>query len=56
MAQADYYVATALLRIQGKMGAREIKKLGALHEVDAGFVNAQSTEGEMHQLGNFDMF
>ena len=56
MGLADYYVATALLRIEGKVEARYIKMLGALYEEDAGFVNGQSTVEEMHHLGNFDMF
>ena len=54
MALADYYVATAFLGIERK-GERDIKKLGALYEEDAGFVNAQSTEGEINHLGNFDL-
>ena len=56
MALADYYVATALLGIQGKVEVRDIKKLGALYGLGEGFVNAQSTEGEMNHLGNFDLF
>ena len=53
MALADYYVAKMLLRIKGKVESREIKKLEALYGLAEGFVNAQSTEGEMHHLGIF---
>ena len=55
MALADYYVATALLGIEVNVGPRIIKKFGAIYEEGAGLVNAQSTEEEMHHLGNFDL-